>query len=292
MLSPANWNLLLVASDPWDAGLLEEALSELDENQYARSFQRPIAWQRAECLDDARDLAATGDYDVVLLDLHLSDSDGLHTYLRLKAKAPDVPVIILIDRKSEDLGVAAMREGAQDYLVKEDLDCQPLGRSIRYVMERHQHALASAAHAGIDKLTGLLDASEFLHRAGYAVDLAMQLRLNVSLTLLEIAADEYQTTTSDRTLDVLEIADRMRSIFEHPDLVARISPLRYAALRVAPTSEPPSPSWVTPSGIPVVHGHSGFSAGLPRQLSVLMAEAEKALCENKLQTIDSLNRHD
>ena len=134
--------------------------------------------------------------------------------------------------------------------------------------------------------------AQFLQRAGYAVDLAAQLRLNVSLTLLEIATSEYDTAAGDHTLDVLEIAERMRTVFEPPDLVARVSPLRYAALRVGPAGEPPMPCWLTPSGIPVIHGHSSFSGGLPLQLSILMAEAEKALCENKLHTIDSLNRQD
>lgn len=289
MSPPSNWNLLLIASDPWDIGLVREALSELEENQYARSFQKTISWQMAECLDDALDLAGTGEYDIALCDLQLSDSEGLHTFLKLRAKAPHLPVIVLVNRSAEDLGIAAMREGAQDYLLKEEFDCLPLARSIRYALERRQNEIASEEHWGIDKLTGLLDEKEFLRRASYAIELAASTGLSAALTVVEIAMED---ASSDHTLDVLEIAERLRGLFEPPDLVARIGPIKYAALRIARAEEIPFPRWVTPSGIPVAHAHARFDAGAPKELSVLLSEAERALSENKLQTMEAFLSQD
>lgn len=289
MSPPNNWNLLLIASDPWDIGLVREALSELEENQYARSFQRTISFQMAECLEDALDLAGTGDYDIALCDLQLSDSEGLHTYLKLRAKSPDLPVIVLVSRSAEDLGVAAMREGAQDYLLKEEFDCLPLARSIRYAMERRQNEIASAEHWGIDKLTGLLDQKEFLSRASYATELATSLGLGAALTVVEIASENE---IADRTLDVLEIAERLRGLFEPPDLVARVGPIKFAALRIAKAGETSIPKWVTPSGIPVAHAHARFEPGAPKEIAALLSEAERSLTENKLQTMTAFLRQD
>lgn len=292
MAAPTSWNLLLIASDPWDSGLVREALSELEENKYATSFQKTISWQMAECLEDALDLAGTGDYDIALCDLQLSDSEGLHTFLKLRANAPQMPVIVLVDRKSEDLGIAAMREGAQDYLLKEEFDCVPLARSIRYAMVRRQNEVALEEHWGTDKLTGLLDQKEFLRQASYAVDLAKSTGLNASLTLVEIASEDSNCVMADRTLDVLEISERMRGIFEPPDLIARIGSFKFASLRIAKADEIVVPRWITPSGIPVAHGHSGFQAGAPQSLADLLAEADKALTENKLQTMAAFHRQD
>ena len=292
MAAPTNWNLLLIASDPWDSGLVREALSELEENKYATSFQKTISWQMAECLEDALDLAGTGNYDIALCDLQLSDSEGLHTFLKLKAKAPQMPVIVLVDRKSEDLGIAAMREGAQDYLLKEEFDCLPLARSIRYAMVRRQNEAATEEHWGTDKLTGLLDQKEFLRQASYAVDLAKSTSLSASLTLVEIALEDNGSVMADQTLDVLEISERMRGIFVTPDLVARIGSFKFAALRIAKAEEIAVPQWITPSGIPVAHGHSGFQAGAPKTLAALLAEAGHALAENKLLTMEAFHRQD
>ncbi len=292
MAPQTSWNLLLIASDPWDSGLVREALSELEENKYATSFQRTISWQMAECLEDALDLAGTGNYDIALCDLQLSDSDGLHTLLKLKAKAPQMPVIVLVDRKSEDLGIAAMREGAQDYLLKEEFDCVPLARSIRYAMIRRQNEMAIEEHWGTDKLTGLLDQKEFLRQASYAIDLAKSTGLSASLTLVEIASEDTGRVIPDRTLDVLEISERLRGIFDPPDLIARIGSFKFAVLSIAKADEISVPRWITPSGIPVAHGHAGFQAGMPHPLAALLAEADQALAQNKLQTMAAFHRQD
>ena len=291
MSSPPNWSLLVIASDPWDAGLVSEALSELEESQYARAFQRTISWQRAECLGDALDLAATGHYDAALCDLQLSDSEGLHTFLRLHERAPKMPVIALVDRASEDLGVAAMREGASDYLIKEEFDCIPLARSLRYAMDRSQMDKASRAHRGLDKLTGLLDEEEFFSRGKYAVALAASAGLSASITIAELALNDTSSLPVDHTLDVLEIAERMRSLYENPDLVARIGPVRFAALRVSRSETKPPINWIAPSGVAIVYGQAEFPAGAPISLPILMGDAVKDLFQHRLEAIEAAPEH-
>jgi signal transduction histidine kinase len=75
---------------------------------------------------------------VVLLDLSLPDSRGLQTFKKQQAKAPQVPIIVLTGLNDEALAVEAVREGAQDYLVKGHVDSNLLSRSIYYAIERKQ----------------------------------------------------------------------------------------------------------------------------------------------------------
>lgn len=77
-----------------------------------------------------------GGIDVVLLDLSLPDSTGLDTYRQLRDAAPDLPVVILTGSEDEALGLQAVREGAQDYLIKGTLVVRVLTRVLRYAIER------------------------------------------------------------------------------------------------------------------------------------------------------------
>ncbi|MDD3449158.1 MAG: EAL domain-containing protein [Gammaproteobacteria bacterium] len=77
-----------------------------------------------------------GGIDLVLLDLCLPDSAGLETFQRLHAQASGVPIILMTNLDDEDLAARAVREGAQDYLIKRRVDTGLLVRSIRYALER------------------------------------------------------------------------------------------------------------------------------------------------------------
>ena len=78
----------------------------------------------------------TTQFDIVLLDLNLPDSTGLSTFITVQAHPGDTPVIILSGDGDENLAVEAVRQGAQDYLVKANFDDAHLSRSIRFALER------------------------------------------------------------------------------------------------------------------------------------------------------------
>jgi len=73
---------------------------------------------------------------VVLLDLTLPDSNGPDTFRRLHDRVPDIPVVILTAMDDEEIAVKTVQQGAQDYLLKSEVDGKQLARSIRYAMER------------------------------------------------------------------------------------------------------------------------------------------------------------
>ena len=87
-------------------------------------------------LDEALERLAVDLFDVVLLDLTLPDSEGLETLTRVLDAAPAIPIIIQSGLADEDMAIDAVREGAEDYLVKGKADSQLLSRSIHYSIER------------------------------------------------------------------------------------------------------------------------------------------------------------
>jgi PAS domain S-box-containing protein len=89
-------------------------------------------------LREALALLPQQEFDVILSDLSLPDSHGLETFTRLHAQAPNVPILVLSGSDDEVRAVTAVREGAQDYLVKGRFDGYILGRAISYAIERQR----------------------------------------------------------------------------------------------------------------------------------------------------------
>src|ERR1700692_1254193 len=81
---------------------------------------------------------AKGGVDIVLLDMGLPDGHGLDTVRRARAVAPDVPLIVLTGLDDEALAAEAMKEGAQDYLIKGQIENRALPRALRHAIERHR----------------------------------------------------------------------------------------------------------------------------------------------------------
>lgn len=130
---------LLVEDNPGDARLLREILPPGFELHHVNRLDAAMAAVREA-------------FDVVLLDLTLPDSTGLETFHRLHALAPEVPVLVLTGLDDEEGAVRAVREGAQDWLVKGRFDGELLARAIRYAIERNR---LSARLAELDRMRAL-----------------------------------------------------------------------------------------------------------------------------------------
>jgi sigma-B regulation protein RsbU (phosphoserine phosphatase) len=120
-------HILLVEDNAGDARLFQELLAD------ARS---PFSIDHVRKLSDAVERLERGGIDVVMSDLSLPDSQGMETFDKLHAAAPNVPVIVLSGLDDETLAVETVRRGAQDYLVKGRADTHLLVRSIRYALKR------------------------------------------------------------------------------------------------------------------------------------------------------------
>lgn len=122
--------ILLVEDNPGDVDLIRMMLAETK----AVSFNI-ISTQR---LSESIERLKTDAIDLVLLDLGLPDSNGLDTFHRLNAEAPETPIIILTGNTSQEAAVIAVKEGAQDFLVKGQINGDLIVRAIRYALERKQ----------------------------------------------------------------------------------------------------------------------------------------------------------
>jgi len=117
-----------VEDNPGDARLIQEMLREPP----GAPFQ--VDW--LSCLDEVLNRVGREPFDVLLLDLGLPDSQGLATFDRVNRQAPMMPIIIFSGAIDEQLAVEAVAHGAQDYLVKGQIDSCLLKRAIHYAMER------------------------------------------------------------------------------------------------------------------------------------------------------------
>src|SRR5207302_2405901 len=124
--------VLLVEDDPGDALLVEELLSETDLD---------VELARAASVAEA--LPRLGWADCVLLDLALPDSFGLDGLRTVLAADGDVAVIVLTGLSDRSRGALAVATGAQDYLIKAEVDASLLGRSVRYAIERRRADVAT-----------------------------------------------------------------------------------------------------------------------------------------------------
>ncbi len=123
-----NINALLIEDNPAHARLIREMLKEARSAVYGiQVYDRLAAGKKALLSNPA---------NVVLLDLNLPDSEGLDTLTQIHAVDPQVVVIILTSLDDEEMAVEALRKGAQDYLVKGQLNTDLLLRSIQYSIER------------------------------------------------------------------------------------------------------------------------------------------------------------
>lgn len=129
--------VLLIEDNPGDGRLIQEFLSETKDQP--QKFDLELIDRLAEGLDRLQ----RGGIDIVLLDLSLPDSQGLETFRRARARAGGAPIVILSNLADDALATQAVREGAQDYLVKGSVRGHSLVRVIRYAIERRR------AHDGL-----------------------------------------------------------------------------------------------------------------------------------------------
>ncbi len=136
--------VLLVEDSPEDARIVQLVLSE-GRGAMAVSFGL-FAVTRVARLEEALNLLDKKRFAVVLLDLGLPDSVGLETLAAVRAAATSVPIVILTGIDDDGLALAAIQQGAQDYLAKDHLEGRLLSRTIRHAIERKRAEIELLRH--------------------------------------------------------------------------------------------------------------------------------------------------
>jgi DNA-binding response OmpR family regulator len=120
--------ILLVEDNSGDARSLRE--------MFKRQTSQTIELTHVECMSDAEKHLAKHEFDIVLLDLGLPDAQGLGAVRRSRAAAPHVPLVVLTGLDDESLAAQVLQEGAQDHLIKGQIETRALLRTLRYAVER------------------------------------------------------------------------------------------------------------------------------------------------------------
>ena len=123
-----EFHILIVEDNPTDLKLLEGLVSKL-------TLYRP----HIECVGSVREAfncIEGNDYDLLLLDLNLPDSQGLKTLGKFRNVCPYIPIIIISSQYNHEMGMDAIANGAQDYLVKGEYNAKMLSKSIYFAIER------------------------------------------------------------------------------------------------------------------------------------------------------------
>ena len=120
--------VLVIEDNPGDVRLIREFLVNEKENRF-----------EVECVPTLKEglkFIKKGGFDEILLDMSLPDCRGLDTIEKIIKAAPEYPIVILTGLDDESLGNSALQKGAQDYLVKNQMDSISLVRALRYALER------------------------------------------------------------------------------------------------------------------------------------------------------------
>ena len=216
--------VLLVEDNPGDARLLREMLAEAGATQFKLTH--------VERLQEALMRLSEGGFDVVLLDLSLPDGYGLDIATQVHTGVPSVPIVVLTGLDDETLAVQAVQKGAQDYLVKGQLDPRLLVRAMRYAIERHrllkeleltrqrEHYLSHH-----DDLTNLPNRTLLMDRLRQALTRAPWHKWWVAVLFIDLDRFKRINDTLGHNLgDLLlkEIAGRLIACVRNGDTVARL----------------------------------------------------------------------
>ena len=213
----ASLDVLLVEDDDAHARLVQETLAGSPDGDYHLRRVSDLAGARAELQRHPA--------DCILLDLFLPDGQGLESLSQLTTLDPLAPIVILTSMADEQLGLQAVHQGAQDFLVKGTVDAARLSRSLRHAVERKALEAHFAALALHDPLTGLANRTLLLDRV--RLELARNGRTGTGVAVFYLDVDDFKDindrwghAAGDEVL--VRVARRLSRVVRPGDTVGRI----------------------------------------------------------------------
>tara|TARA_R110002072_G_scaffold32211_3_gene98583 strand:- start:5196 stop:6926 length:1731 start_codon:yes stop_codon:yes gene_type:complete len=217
--------ILLVEDNPGDVRLVEIMLKQAGSS----CFQLTCCKTMSEAVHEI----SNNGFDVALLDMSLPDGDGIENITLLKSRSPSLPIVVMTGRKDEEFAINAVKAGAQDYLVKGQIDELQLSRALHYSIERKGLQEQITHLANHDQLTGLANRALFRMRLEHAISCAE--RRDESVAVLYIDLDRFKSindslghAVGDKLLSV--VATRFLETVREIDTVARLGGDEFAIL--------------------------------------------------------------
>jgi diguanylate cyclase (GGDEF)-like protein len=209
--------VLLIEDNDVDAQLTQDLLSEWSTEEFQVA--------RATTLAEGLSLLSRERFDAMLLDLSLPDAFGLPTVREVHAASPTIPVVVLSGVSDQSLALQAVRQGAQDYLVKGQGHPELLARAIRYAIERKRFEEHLTYLAQYDHLTGLVNRILFRDRLVQATARSKRMQQMIGLMLLDLdrfklVNDTFGHDMGDELLKA--VSERLKTCVREVDTVARM----------------------------------------------------------------------
>ncbi len=224
---------LVATRDPEEATHLRELLQ-------TESSTLRITCETVPTVEAAHRRLSETKVDVALIDLHLSEGNGLDTISSIAEKFSSIPVIALIDQANPKLEEAIFKGGAQDILVKCTANRELLTRAARYAVQYRRTRIEleetrklAQLRANYDPLTGLPNRDLFHDRLLQAIATAKREQRLVGVLLLDLDRfklinDSLSHVNGDQVLKV--VSDRLRALLREVDTVARLGGDEFAVI--------------------------------------------------------------
>ncbi len=246
-------------------------------------------------------------FDIILLDLNLPDSGGFETFANVHTHAPEIPIVVMSSEDDTALAVRTVREGAQDYLVKGEMNLKPLTRVIHYAIERQKAQSRLQNLSLVDELTGVYNRRGFMTIANQQVKLAQRTQTQWMIIFADVDGlkkinDTFGHPEGDQVLR--EVANLLKSTFRESDVIARIGGDEFAVLALAATESVAKSFIHRLQNMVDIHNAAlgrkyrlSISLGLahydsqnPRRVEEVLAQADAAMYEHKRKQKESLSR--
>ncbi len=294
MSAPESVKILLIEDDADYALVVQNRLKNDLKNRFETIHASTLA----------AGLEALGrqPVDIVLLDLNLSDSRGLDTFGRVKSSAPFVPVVILSATDDETVALDALKSGAQDYVIKGQVDGKFLSRILHYNLERSRLQIELQRLSLVDPLTGLYNRRGFLTLAGQHLKLASRSQRGFGIFSIDVDGlkkvnDRDGHAAGDRLLTAT--AAVLTASFRTSDILARMGGDEFVvmAMDLQNSQLPLLESRLTerlvrhnaalPPGdaLSFSFGAVYFDPAAPATLEALLEAADKAMYEKKRASV-------
>jgi len=223
--APSVIHILIIEDSKGDAMLLTRALQEPSEQRYDV--------HHAKTLEEASKALAQNNFDVALLDRTLPDASEFTGLWAIQNRAPKLPVIYLTGHQDERTAFDAIRQGAQDYIFKDNYTGAQLRRAIQYACARKEFEEELIQRANYDMLTGLANRALFESRLALALSRSKRHGGGIAVLFLDLDGfklvnDTYGHMVGDRLL--IEVGTRLRQSVRAHDVAARFGGDEFALL--------------------------------------------------------------
>ncbi len=290
VLEKSKINVLIAGSNPENSFFWERTIAEIQDTD--------VQFLHIEELSEVLKHLETETPDVILLDLSLPEGGGFEVFLLVYNVAPAIPIIVITGIDNQKLAVQTALEGAQDSLVKSDINGFLLSRSMRYAIGRQRHLKQERVSAVIDELTGLYNRRGFLSLADQQVKISDR----TGRPLLLVFADMDGLKTINDTLGhhsgdmaLMETAHVIREAFRETDILGRLGGDEFVALltsgtdineesmmkRFQETMEEHNSYWERNFKLSISLGIALYDPRQPGSAVDLLAKADSAMYERK-----------